>query len=126
MRNGTDFIERRKHKRLKAKERAFAVLKSNSAKLGQIINISKGGLTFRYIPNGKKSNGSFEVDIFIAGNDFHLKKVPTRIVLDCDISNKVSFSSLPMRQLSMQFGEMMPEQKSKLAFFLENHTLSGS
>ncbi len=46
----------------------------------------------------------------------HLKKVPTRIVLDRDINNKVPFSSLPMRQLSMQFDEMMPEQKSKLAF----------
>lgn len=126
MRNGTDFIERRKHKRLKAKKGVFAVLKSDITKLGQIINISKKGLTFRYIPNGEKSNGSFEVDIFIFGNDFYLKKVPARIVLDRDIDNKVSFSSLPMRQLSMQFGEMMPEQKSKLAFFLEKHTLSGS
>ncbi len=79
MGNGTDFIERRKHERLKAKERAFAVLKSNFAKLGQIINISKGGLTFSYITNGKKSNGSFEVDIFIdalkSGEDFMLRRL---------------------------------------------------
>lgn len=97
MRNGTDFIERRKHQRFKAQKHAFAVLESNFAKLGLIINISRGGLAFCYIACGGKTTqttGSFEVDIFLSGNDFYLKKVSAKIVSDSEVDNKISFSSL--------------------------------
>ena len=58
-------IERRKHKRFQAQEGAYALLKDNSSKLGQIKNISKGGLAFSYIVNGGQVHESFNIDIFM-------------------------------------------------------------
>ena len=42
-------IERRRHKRYKAVEGAYAAISPHSHKLGQVIDISMGGLSFKYI-----------------------------------------------------------------------------
>jgi hypothetical protein len=91
--------------------------------LGQIKDISKGGLSFCYNACGSNPTGSFEVDIFFIEKDFSLKKIPAKTVLDCKVKDKVSSSSLPMKQLSMQFGKMNPKQKLLLDFFLKKYTL---
>jgi hypothetical protein len=58
MTNKTGFIERRKQKRFKGKEKAFATLNSDCDKKGQINDISKDGLSFLYFGDGEESNGS--------------------------------------------------------------------
>ena len=122
MTNKKGFIERRKHKRFKAKTGAFAVLRPDYNVLGQIKDISKGGLAFCYNACGGNTTGSFEVDIFFIEKDFYLKKLPAKTVLDCKAEDKVSSSSLPMKQLSMQFGKISPHQKLLLDFFIEKYT----
>jgi len=39
-----EIVERRKHKRFKVQNRVYVTLKDNYYKLGQLINISKGGM----------------------------------------------------------------------------------
>ncbi|WP_242637487.1 hypothetical protein [Desulfobacter hydrogenophilus] len=48
-------IDRRKNKRYKAAEGAYAAISPNSNKIGQIIDISMGGLCFKYINPENKS-----------------------------------------------------------------------
>jgi len=117
-----DFVERRKHQRLKTKEGVFAVLGTDNSRLGQIKNISKGGLAFQYVDTGIQSKGSVEVEIFSNIHDFYLKKLPIKTIEDFELDNAVPSGSLPIRQLNIKFGEMTPFQILLLEHFLENFT----
>ena len=126
MTNKKDLIERRKHKRFKAKKGAFAVLTSDYNKLGQIKDIGKGGLSFFYVASGELTDRFSQIEIFLIGDeigdDFHIKKIPVRIVVDFEVDNKVYFSSLPMRQLSMHFEKLTSSQILLLNDFLRKYT----
>lgn len=116
--------ERRKHRRFRAQEGAFAVLRPQCAKLGQIIDISRTGLAFCYVVTGAKGNHAGEVDIFLAGDGFCLERIPIKTVWDHRVHKKFSNGSLPMRRCGVQFGELTPHQLSELDYFIQNHTLN--
>lgn len=120
IRNG--FMERRKHKRFKVKGGAFAVSAPDYNKLGQIKDISKSGFAFQYIENGEQTKDSVEVEIFLTGDDFYLKKLPVRTVTDFEVDNPVASNSMPMRQLNLQFGKLNYPQKLLLDYFLQRYT----
>ena len=122
MRNKEDFIERRKHKRFKAKGGVFAVSTPDYKNLGQIKDISKGGLACQFIENGEQTKDSIEIEIFSAAGDFYLKKIPVRTVLDFEVDSTVSSNSMPMRQWSMQFGKLNHLQRLLLDFFVQKYT----
>lgn len=67
--------EKRRFRRFQAPQNAFTLLRGPDGKLGQIIDISKGGLAFRYVGNGRKPKKAFQLDIFLANNGFRLEKV---------------------------------------------------
>jgi len=119
-------LERRKHKRFKVQNGAFAVLGAppwpHSTKVGQIIDMSMGGLAFSYIAEQEPSNGSFELGIFLADNSFHLRKIAFETISDLE-TNGVPCSSITMRRSGVQFGELTPNQISQLKYFIRNHTI---
>ncbi len=122
MSNTSRANERRKHKRIEAREGAFAVLTSDSAyRFGKIINLSHGGLALRYFSlNGQimDSDEDFsecEVDIFFGTNEFKLGKVPIKIICDYRIAEDVSLS---MRQKCLQFKSLTLDQAKKLEYFI--------
>ena len=116
------FRERRKHKRFKVKKGFLAVSIPDFKKLGQIKDISKGGLSFQYIDDVEQAKDSVEVEILSIVDDFYLRKLPVRTVLDVEINNPVSMSLLPKRQLSMKFGKLNHYQKELLNHFLQRYT----
>jgi hypothetical protein len=122
MKNRIGLIERRKHKRFKVKGGAFAVATPDYNKLGQIKDISEGGLAFQFIEDGEQTKGSLEVEIFSTVDDFYIKKIPVRTVLDFELDNTVSSNPTPMRQLSMKFGKLNHPQKLLLSFFIQKYT----
>jgi hypothetical protein len=122
MTNKTGFIERRKQKRFKGKERAFATLNSDCNKKGQINDISKDGLSFLYFGDGEESNGSAEIEIYSTNDDFYLRKLPVRIVSDVSQNSNDSFSSISTRKLAMRFEKLIPKQKILLNYFLKKYT----
>ena len=114
--------ERRKHQRFKVKKGAFAVSSPYYNKLGQIHDISKGGLAFHYIGKTEPVKVSDEVEIFSNLDDFYLRKLPVETVLDIELENTVSFSSLPTRKLSIKFGKLSYNQKLLLDHFIQSYT----
>jgi hypothetical protein len=114
--------EQRKHKRYKAREDAFAVLNANESKIGQIKDISMGGLSIHYIANGTKSFGSSFLDILLADNGFYMEKVPFESISDFEIPNEFAFSSLKMNRHGVKFGQLTQHQLSQLEDFLRNYT----
>jgi hypothetical protein len=123
MLNSKKTIERRSHERYQVQQGIYALLKNGSSKLGQIINISSGGLAFMYINHEKQIGEPVEVDIFISGNGYFLKGIPCKKISDIHVDNFVPFSTFEMRQLGVQFGEMSHGQAAQLDAFIQQYAL---
>ncbi len=54
-------VERRRNKRYKAVEGAYAAISPNSHKLGQITDISMGGLSFKYFDTSNNDTEAEEI-----------------------------------------------------------------
>lgn len=115
--------ENRRFKRFQAPQNAFALLRGPDGKLGQIIDISRGGLAFRYVANGGQTSKSVQLDIFLANNGFRLEKVSFRTVSDFEIIKQGPFNSLIMRRCGVQFDELNQNHASRLKYFIENYAL---
>jgi len=113
-------VEQRKHKRYKVTKRAFAVLGPDAVKLCHLIDISKGGLSFRYFVDASDMEETAnELDI-LGGEDFYLERVPIRVVSDMLLENDSPFSSIAMRRRGVQFGNLTPRQKEQVEYFIND------
>ena len=121
--NRIELVERRRHKRSQAEDGAYAAVRPQYDKIGQIIDVSRGGLAFRYIFSGSEEEASSELDIFLIGDSFHLDKVPFQIVSDEEIPGKSALGPQKMRRCSVQFGALTQMQILKLEEFILNHTV---
>jgi hypothetical protein len=115
-------VERRQQPRFKVAEGAFAALVNHSSKLGQIKDISKMGLSFRYIDHGSPPGEASELKIIVGRGGLYLDKLPFKKVADFEIRNEHTFSALKMRQIGLQFGELTRQQCTRLENFIKNHT----
>ena len=115
-------VERRQQPRFKAAEGVFAALVNHSSKLGQIRDISKMGLSFRYIDHGGTSGETSELKIIIGRGGLYLDKLPFKKVTDFEIKNEHRFSSIKMCQIGLQFGKLTTQQSIRLELFIQKHT----
>ena len=122
-RNGK-LTERRKHRRFRLRKGAYAAINNGSLKIGQIQNISKSGLAFRYVANGEQTEESYKVDIFVADNDFYLTNIPFKTTSDVFIDFEIPFSTISLKQCGGQFGELTKRQMSQIGYFIESYTIS--
>jgi len=116
-------IELSKIKDMSMGEIAFAVIKSKPIKMGQIVNISKDGLAFHYIDRQGGSNGLFKMDILFAPDAFYLDRLLFKPVFDFEIETEIPVNSFTVRKCGVQFGELSSQQRSRLAYFISNHTI---
>ena len=110
---------RRKHKRFQVPQGAFAGLGPDFDKIGQIMNISMGGLAFRYVGREGEVNRS-QLDIIMVDPDFYLSNVLCKTVSDFAIVDGTSFNST--RRACIKFEKLTHYQKVLLGHFIENHT----
>ena len=116
-------VEKREHKRFRVQEGAYAMLRGSARKLGQITDISRGGLAFRYIDIGERPRRSFDLDILWKGNGFHLENVSFKTISDFRATKEFPFSSIPMRRCGGQFTALTEDQISELEYFIQNYTV---
>jgi len=115
-------LKRRKHQRFQVEDFTFVNLKSESDKdLGQLIDISNGGLSFRYFVSAKKPGNFSKLDIVLSGSDFAITGLPFRIVSDTELTNEFQYSPINFRRYCVQFEELTYNQNFKLCYFLYNH-----
>lgn len=103
-------------------EIGFAVIKSKPVKMGQIININTNGLAFDYIERRGEAMQVFKLDILYAQDTFYLGKLLFKPVYDYVIESEIPVNSFTIRRCGVQFGELTAYQKSRLEFFMQNHT----
>jgi hypothetical protein len=115
-----NIVERRKHKRFKIRDGAFAAVKDIYI-VGPLQDISRGGLAFRYVDKGKKIHGLSKVDIFFFGRGFYLREVPSETVSDFSLDKKDPCSSIIMKRCGMKFKELTKKQTSHLEEFIQKY-----
>jgi hypothetical protein len=116
--------ERRQQKRFRVQEGAFAALVAQESRLGQIKDISIGGLSFRYIDGQEKLENADALKIILGDEGLYLDNVPFKKISDFEIENEFSFSRIKMRQIGLEFGELTAEQKMRLDRFIQYHTIN--
>jgi hypothetical protein len=118
-----EVIEKRKHKRFRSKESAYAAFGSDTMKIGQIVDISMGGLAFHYIADGDQINGARELEIYLASNGFHMEDVPFNTVSDFVLPSEFPLTTIIMRRRGVQFGELTQFQETQLGYLIQNYTV---
>jgi hypothetical protein len=120
--NEKGLINKRKHKRFQAQDRSYVEIKESN-KVGQILDISAGGLAFKYIDTGKRPEESFDLDILFKDTGFHLENIPFKIVSDLALNGGLSYSSIKTRRCSGLFRQLNQNHISKLEYFIQNYTI---
>jgi len=117
-------VERRRNKRYKAVEGAYAAISPNSHRLGQIIDISMGGLSFKYIDTSKDDQESDDMQedaVFLSSMGYYVGDLPFKTVSDYEITNAPSFSSMKVRKRHVQFTDLSFKQLFDLDYYLRNN-----
>ena len=119
---GQDLPERRKFRRLQAQENTFALLRGQVSKLGRVIDISNGGLAFRYVSIGEHLKGAFELDLVSPKDDVRLNGLPVKVVSNFERQSKTPSGQIRLRRVGVQFRELTQYQMSQLQHFMGNYT----
>ena len=118
--------ERRRHTRFKVAPGAYAAIRTTPHTLGQIKNISKGGLAIQYVDLGEPKQHNGSMDIFVSGRHSFVRQLPVKTITDFKVDNEVPFSSLQIRQMSVQFGHLEDQQQIQLNAFINDHTIGSA
>ena len=137
--------ERRVHRRFSAKDKTFAMLRTEQSSLGQIkrmsmgeiacavynskpaimgqiVEMSQGGLSFDCIDQAPPSEKHLKLDILSAGEKFYLGRIKFKPVHELRTADKISISPIRMKKQGIQFVDLTFKQLSRLERFLRNHT----
>lgn len=119
-------IEQRKYARFPLPSQAFAVLGSESGRVGKVKDISLGGLAFEYMVGESIDADSFAVDIFMVGGVFHLYDLPCKLVYDLQIHvphiHNTYMQKLTTNRCGIQFDRLSGDATMQLVLFLEAHS----
>jgi len=117
-------MKRRNHKRFKPQTGVYVTLKDFNYKIGQLIDVSKGGCAFFYISNGEKRNGrfNFNIDLFSATEAFYLRNMSFKTISDFSQNNELPFAYGKIRRCGGQFDRLTQTQKTQLDCFIKRYT----
>ncbi|MEI6126597.1 MAG: hypothetical protein WCQ99_08615 [Pseudomonadota bacterium] len=117
--------EQRESIRCLPKKNAFASLGSGMTMVGQINDISHGGLAFEHLVDLNFEKSIFnEVDVFLGGRDFYLSDLACMKVYDIPITTgEENDSQFIKKRCGVKFSFLTDKQREQLEFFLANHTI---
>ena len=118
-------VDRRNHSRFMVKPGIFAVLGPYSSQMGQVVDISQGGLAFQYKHGNDKKTDIYEVSILFDGkSENHTSpfKFIGKAVSDVEVRTKNPFSTAVIRRFSIEFKDLTYYQQAWLEECIRKHT----
>jgi hypothetical protein len=123
METATVTIERRKHGRLQGKDGALVSLGAEIKRMWHLIDISNGGLAFRYLGGMEEPQLSSELVLLTKEVSFFLEKIPFTVVADCEMNGRF-LSSYTFRRCGVRFGRLTTDQSVQLQYFITKHAIA--
>lgn len=108
--------------RMSKGEIAMAVIKSRPSRMGEIVEISRGGLSISCVENNADISKSKEMDILFTDDDFYLSRLPFKTINERFIKAEAPFDVFNMTQLAVQFEALTENQRKKLDQLLDKYT----
>ncbi len=113
-------LERRTHCRFEVQNRAMCSLQI--AVVGQITDVSLGGLSFQYVSSRVRSKDSPALRISSIDGTFQLDRIPFKVAWDVEMPQSFSYGPISLRRCGVEFGDLTDTQKLGLRHFIQNHT----
>ena len=111
--------ERRKFTRFTPKNGTMAV---TSHALGPVIDISMGGLSFRYMDDKSENTMTDFLGIFLGSDNILIDRIQSQVVSDKVTTQGTSFLQTRSRQRSIQFISLTPDQQKEIESFILTKT----
>ncbi|MCG6881534.1 MAG: PilZ domain-containing protein, partial [Deltaproteobacteria bacterium] len=92
----------------------YAHLDSDIRAIGEVLNMSRGGLAFKYMAEFSSAAKHSKLNVFALGGKFFLRDVPVKTVSDTEMPIEIDFSSIRMRRMGLEFENMREDQKAAL------------
>ena len=118
---GKKQTERRQNTRIKPAAGAFAAIASDFDRIGNIVDISRGGLAFHYVSTRESWIGAKAIDIFHKDIELFLKGIPIKPVLEMDLAKDNASSSVLVRRMNVEFVDLNQEQAQQLDHLLREY-----
>ena len=112
--------ERRFHSRFTAHKRALVAVTGDMTDLPcHLIDISEGGLAFRYLNNGSLPLHDSCIDIYL-NEELKVSRLPVTVVAD----RLIEGDFIPKRRCCVCFSNLTPSQQTQIQSFIRSHTKS--
>lgn len=111
-------VERRKYKRYRVQEGTIAVFRPSPSLLGQIENISLGGMRVRYIDEEKPATGFTDLTLLKIGEHDLISHLPFSLVLDREYDKPLPNTTMPLRRSHIKFEQLTPKQHNAVREFI--------
>ena len=86
--------QKRTEKRYRVKDLTFVKLRSESEiEIGQLLDISKEGLAFRYFIDNKQSRNYYDLGLFLSGGGFSIDQIPFKAASNIELANNSQYFS---------------------------------
>ena len=116
---GEKLFERRKHKRFRVPRNTYVQLNGQVSQLGRVLDISRGGLAFRYISVGKELKEVFQIDLVSGQFNPGLRCLPVKVVSEIEMVSETPVRAVTLSRASVQFEALMNEQANWLERFIQ-------
>jgi hypothetical protein len=116
------YAERRAHARSAVQNGCIACCELTA--VGHIIDISPGGLAFRYVASTAQTKGPSRLRILVTDRSFCLEEIPFRTVWDLAMPGEFSLGPITLRYCGVQFQDLTKRCKTAVRDFIRNHTLA--
>jgi hypothetical protein len=127
MRESEELSEQRNHKRLFPKSLVFAVSERFLFGIGQVVDISGGGVAFQYAYDSCGDwdllQGSLKLDLFKSKPSRNVIGVECNVVYDTEVPNQNNLSGgYRLRRCAVEFAEHNWYQSIELDLFIKDFT----
>jgi len=114
--------ERRKHRRFKSQGKTFALFRAPHPSLGQIIDISEGGLSILYIEGDEEPTKVVEFDLFSLNDDVKVRSIAAVARSDQQLPSQKASKTETARRRGIEFIGLMGGQKEAVREFILKQT----
>jgi hypothetical protein len=118
--------EQRKYTRFSVPDNAYAALGPTFTMVGKIKDISMAGLALEYLTDEVSGLENSNVDIFLRGEEFHMSKIPCKLIYDIPLDstgkNQIFPDGLMRKRCGVQFEKLSKIRRMQLEQFIATHT----
>ena len=117
-------IEHRKYRRFGLKD--GTIIFNSSTDVGEIVDISMGGLSFICPDMSEESSASFEIGILCGEDEYCTDKIICRKLMCHGTAGDYPFSSSQekRKRYSVEFGDLTPKQRLQLEHIIQSYAYS--